>query len=78
MPEKWPFEDLADYVATAKSLGMLVVLAGSLTSQAIVSVAAMKPDYVGVRGAVCRDGRSGTLDSGLIRGIRRHLKDANV
>jgi uncharacterized protein (UPF0264 family) len=75
--EKWPVEDLADYVASARSQRMLVVLAGSLTPRAISQVLAVEPDYVGVRGAVCRNGRSGILDAAPIREIRRLLDDCS-
>jgi dihydroneopterin aldolase len=75
--ENWPCDDLSKYVALAKSFGFMVALAGSLTPKAIARVVAMEPDYVGVRGAVCRNGRSGTLDAGRIREVRRLLEVSN-
>jgi uncharacterized protein (UPF0264 family) len=54
-------------IADAKGRGMKIVLGGSLGHNAIRRVAALDPDFVAVRGAVCRNGRSGEIDQTLVR-----------
>ena len=41
---------------------MEVAVAGQLTLDDALAVATLKPDYVGVRGAVCRPDRNGDID----------------
>jgi hypothetical protein len=56
---------------------MVFAVAGSLNITAIARLAAIA-DVVGVRGAACRGGRSGTVDAGLVRGLRRCLEHART
>lgn len=49
------------------SAGMLFVLAGSLRRSHFPQLLRTRPDYVGVRGAVCEGGRGGTLSERLVR-----------
>ncbi|HET6879723.1 MAG TPA: (5-formylfuran-3-yl)methyl phosphate synthase [Pirellulales bacterium] len=53
--------ELADLFARAKSSGMLSVLAGSLSLDDVTAAFAIGPDYLAVRGAVCRRSRDGDL-----------------
>jgi uncharacterized protein (UPF0264 family) len=62
-------DELAELIALARVHGMRPVLAGSLTREAIREIVALAPDYIAVRGAVCRAGRTGTLDPLLVRQI---------
>ena len=48
-----------------------VVLAGSLHVRSIPKVLHLRPDYVAVRGAACRHGRSGQVDPLLVRELAR-------
>jgi uncharacterized protein (UPF0264 family) len=60
-------EELSDLIAFARRGGMLTVLAGSLTLESIPRVLPLSPDYIAVRGAVCRGGREGVLNRDLVR-----------
>ncbi len=71
------YNDLAELVRGAQSQGLLAVLAGSLTSDCMTAVLAATPDYVAVRGAVCRGGREGVLDAAMVCQLARTLA-ANV
>jgi uncharacterized protein (UPF0264 family) len=42
--------------------GMEVAVAGQLTIDDVLAIAPLKPDYIGVRGAVCRPDRNGAID----------------
>jgi len=54
---------LAGFVATAKTHGLMVGLAGSLRTKHVESLLALRPDLLGFRGALCRDGaRGASLD----------------
>lgn len=59
--------------AQAHDLGIHWVLAGSLRRSDLASVADLRPSLIGVRGDVCRGGRSGTLDGPAIGHWRREL-----
>jgi len=63
----WTIEKLAGFVARVRGSGMLCVLGGSLTEETIPRVAALRPDFIAVRGAVCRKGRNGPLDAERVR-----------
>jgi len=58
----WPLNRLSRFVAEVQARGMLMVLGGSLSRTTIPTVLPLKPDYVAVRGAVCREGRESGLD----------------
>jgi uncharacterized protein (UPF0264 family) len=59
-------EELEELIASARRAGMLTVLAGSLTRESIPRVLPLAPDYIAVRGAVCRGGREGILNVQLV------------
>jgi (5-formylfuran-3-yl)methyl phosphate synthase len=63
----WAGQQWTDIVESAHRLGMMAVLAGSLSPETIPRVLPARPDYVGVRGAVCRGGRLGPLDGDAVR-----------
>jgi uncharacterized protein (UPF0264 family) len=50
--------------------GLLFALAGSLSRRSLARVAGLA-DVVGVRGAACRGGRSGTVDARRVAALRR-------
>ena len=58
----WPMDELSAFVAGIRRRAMLVVLAGSLDEEAIDRVLGLAPDYIAVRGAVCRGGREGPVE----------------
>lgn len=53
---------LRDFVAAARSLGLLCGLAGSLRAADVPSLLALAPDYLGFRGALCGGNRTGEID----------------
>jgi uncharacterized protein (UPF0264 family) len=73
----WPSERIAWLVAAARSEGMLAVVGGSLTLETIARVASLGPDYIALRGAVCRGGRKGPLDADRVREAARCIAAAN-
>jgi uncharacterized protein (UPF0264 family) len=65
---------LARFVAEARRCGLLCGLAGSLRIDDIAPLAALGPDYLGFRGALCRAGRDGTLDPALLAAVAKALR----
>lgn len=65
--DAWPLERLKAFISSVRREGMLAVVGGSLTLEILPRVAALGPDYVALRGAVCHNGRTGPLDADLVR-----------
>ena len=64
-------KDLNAFVTQAKSHGLLAGLAGSLNASDISSLLDLDPDYLGFRGALCKDNlRIQALDSVSVKNIR--------
>jgi (5-formylfuran-3-yl)methyl phosphate synthase len=61
---------LSLFVADAKAHGLMVGLAGSLASDDIAPLLALRPDLLGFRGAVCQGSRSAALDRDACAAIR--------
>ena len=55
---------------------MLSGLAGSLGLADIAPLARHAPDYLGFRGALCKDGRTSTLDPERVRTVRTAIDQA--
>jgi uncharacterized protein (UPF0264 family) len=70
--DHFPVERLAALSRRARGAGLLFALAGSLDSDAISRLTEIA-DVVGVRGAACRDGRSGTVDRRCVARLRRRI-----
>jgi uncharacterized protein (UPF0264 family) len=68
--EVWPLASLEPFVEAARDLGLMIVLAGSLTVQSIPRVLPLAPDYIAVRGAACRGSRAGSIDPRRVRALR--------
>jgi dihydroneopterin aldolase len=67
---------LRDFVARTRKHGLLSGLAGSLQPQDIPPLLAMGPDYLGFRGALCRNGLRGLeLDAAKLAGIRATIPE---
>jgi uncharacterized protein (UPF0264 family) len=69
----WPQDRLDRLVQKVRAAGLRLVLAGRLDATTLPLVVPWRPDYVGVRGAVCRGGRDGTIDAQLVKTLRRLL-----
>jgi (5-formylfuran-3-yl)methyl phosphate synthase len=65
--------EVAAWVDSARSAGLITAVAGSLRSEGLGSLGEIFPDIVGVRGAACAGGRGGTIDVEKVRALRRAL-----
>ena len=61
---------LGEFVKTARSLGLMTGLAGSLEPPDVPRLAVLKPDYLGFRGALTAGGRAAPVDPEAVRRIR--------
>ncbi len=69
-----PFGRLRQFVETARQHQLLTGLAGSLRADHIDALFSLKPDYLGFRGALCRQHqRTDQLDPILIRQLLNHF-----
>jgi hypothetical protein len=68
--------DLSVFVAACRSRGLLCALAGSLAAAHLPLLAAIGPDFIGVRGALCDSGRAGRLDPERLSALRAALRAA--
>ena len=59
--------DLRNWLERARSRGLLTALAGSLSLAHLDLLRRLDPDVFGVRGAACRNGRSGLVSAPLVR-----------
>ena len=67
---------LADWIAFARSLGLLTAVAGELRPPDLAVVSALGPDIVGVRGAACDGGRDGLVNAERVHALRTGLARA--
>jgi len=67
---------LGDFVERVSRRGMLSGLAGSLGLADIAPLARHAPDYLGFRGALCKDGRTSRLDAARVRAVRAAIDQA--
>ena len=69
---------VASMVSDAKASGLLAGLAGSLKLQHVTELLRLKPDLLGFRGALCREGaRSASLDAQACATIRSLIPSVN-
>ena len=70
--EKLDDETLAEFVNNAKRAGLISGLAGSLTREDIPPLLRHNPDYLGFRGALCKQNRRNTrIEAAKVSEIRR-------
>lgn len=65
--------ELARLIREARQSALLVVLAGSIGSHNAARAVAFAPDFLAVRGAVCRGGRTSSVDQQLVAALARRL-----
>jgi uncharacterized protein (UPF0264 family) len=58
---KWPLDELARFLNSAWQAGLTTVVAGGLTAMTLPQILQLRPDFVGLRGAVCRGDRQSAL-----------------
>ena len=69
--------EIQDFVETAVDSQLLCGLAGSLRLDDINPLAAFRPDYLGFRGALCRQAdRTAQLDTNAVNAIKTSLRNA--
>ncbi|HEY5311247.1 MAG TPA: (5-formylfuran-3-yl)methyl phosphate synthase [Pirellulales bacterium] len=66
----WPLDELRLFAAAVRRQELKLVLGGSLNLATIPTALKLEPDYIAVRGAVCRPSRSGRLDPQLLSQVR--------
>jgi uncharacterized protein (UPF0264 family) len=69
-------QGVAEFVAEARSLGLMTALAGSLGPGEMGRALALRVDLVGVRGSSCDGGRDGTVSATRVRALRSALDSA--
>jgi len=70
LPDVMPVSDIGAFIVRARGTGLFVGLAGSLKVAHIAPLAALAPDVLGFRGALCSDlRRQGPLDESAVRTI---------
>lgn len=69
--------ELRGLIAEGRKSGLLIVLAGSLSSVTLSQAARLAPDLVAVRGAVCRGSRGASVEKHLVRELAFLLREKN-
>ena len=76
--DHWPVDQVTRFVQTARSHGLIVVLAGSLAGENFLAAARLAPDLVGVRAAACDGGRRGIVVAELVRALQHAIQTATI
>lgn len=72
-------ETLRDFVRRAQVYGLMTGLAGSLQVRDIEPLLKIRPDYLGFRGALCRNGwRQHAIDPQAARAVRTLIPRADI
>ena len=67
---------LADFLQQARQADLVAGLAGSLRETEIPGLLALRPDYLGFRGALCGNaGRAAQVDAAAVRRIANHIHE---
>lgn len=74
--DHWEPNDVASLCRQARTHGLAVVLAGSLQITHLETAVRCRPNLVAMRGAVCDDGRDGTISSARVGAVRLALEQA--
>lgn len=69
----FPTQELRHFLSAARLANLTTVLAGSLTPALIHELLPLAPDFLAVRGAVCRGGRTGTVEESLVADLVQML-----
>lgn len=73
----WTTDELQRWVARLRQARMTAVVAGSVTAEMLDGVLAARPSVVAVRGAACRGGRGGQVETARVAQLARRLKQYN-
>lgn len=66
-------QQLENFVGTARSLGLLCGIAGSLSDADIPALMERDADYLGFRSACCAQDRNGAIDPAKVRALAAHF-----
>jgi uncharacterized protein (UPF0264 family) len=69
-----PWTELVRITHEANPHGVRLALAGSLAGEHICELLPLRPAYLGFRGAACRGGRDGTIDSARVKTLALAVK----
>ncbi len=72
----WPVPVMREWADAARSEGLWVAVAGALGLDDLDAVRMVSPRVLGVRGAVCEGGRSGTVSEALVRRLAEAVGQA--
>jgi uncharacterized protein (UPF0264 family) len=61
---------VARWVTAARSAGLVAAIAGGVQAGDLPRLASMRPHIIGVRGAACEGGRTGTVTADRVRRLR--------
>lgn len=78
LPDVLDRATLASFVAQARARGLVCGLAGSLRRAHIAGLAALRPDIIGFRGALCERGRTSALVAANVAAVRADLDAAHA
>lgn len=74
LPDVMPPAEIVRFVSAARAAGLFAGLAGALRRVHIPAIAALTPDVMGFRGALCAGSqREGSLEEGAVRAVAREL-----
>jgi uncharacterized protein (UPF0264 family) len=71
----WRRDEIRSLIDQAHDAGMIIAVGGQLTMEDTRIIAALRPDYVAVRGAVCKPDRDGDLDSVQLSRLKLTLNE---
>jgi len=74
----WPPAKIERFVARVQQAGLWAVLAGSIRLPQLPQVLAANPDWIAIRGAVCRPSRDGRIDPRLLSAFRTALSSCQM
>lgn len=74
LPDVMNTAEIRRFVDTVRASGLFVGLAGALRLEHIHDIAALTPDVIGFRGALCSGTRrEGSIEEGAVRAVAREL-----
>ncbi len=74
LPDVMSTAEISRFVDAARAVGLFVGLAGALRLEHIPIIAALTPDVMGFRGALCSGKRrEGSIEEGAVRAVAREL-----
>ncbi len=72
--EHWTPAEIREFIGAARQRGMLAVVGGGLARRNLGQIVRLEPDFIAVRGAACRGGRSGPLCRARLRRLVQLLR----